>query len=555
MRYELRILGPVVLILLAGYLASSPTFLDEPSSAVTGFSVKEIGNCAADRIVFKLSGATNAHAAVHDFADPTAIYTHVICADEPLDSKDRACKLGNTIVKLSTTSNAHVEQGDQTGYSEEVCYGRFQCKYTTSCNTAKPRTQCLGSLSAATNAHVGRCADYPIKICCTEGSPIRKDTDGDGVFDDGDGRGIGNNLCNPAIHRDLTTCDDNCVLIPNADQKDTDGDGAGDACDTYKDDACSVKDKDDNCKTYGTCAKSLRAQWTKSTAIEGTNVDLEVIGDASCADLTFAFSVLDSNNQAAQKDPQIVKFSNGKAKSTWEAEYYTGRSNIYSFQAVSEQQIQVSSGTSKLTVTPDTSTEPNHCGDGRTQRSKGEECDQGSNNCQYEKSEVSSTKKCKTRDKCYEDCKLIPEKNGASCKTDPKCRGKPAGLFALCASGAPTTIQYCIKGVGGCLQPSNVQQCDKVGGVKKICVSNAPSCQSPTCNYDYKVNNCQDKQQKITCTVSGGIHCTTGCTGYPKTQACFEEPKEDFPAFGLWNVLLTVLLLVTFYGFRKGKNY
>jgi hypothetical protein len=53
--------------------------------------------------------------------------------------------------------------------------------------------------------------------------------------------------------------------------------------------------------------------------------------------------------------------------------------------------------------------------------------------------------------------------------------------------------------------------------------------------------------------VTGGTHCTQLCQGYPKSLPCFEEPAdEDIPFFSLMNVLITLLLLITFYFFRGG---
>ncbi len=61
-----------------------------------------------------------------------------------------------------------------------------------------------------------------------EGDLCDTDPDGDGVRSDGDGSGVvGDNPCSSGQGHD---CDDNCPMVPNSDQRDSDGNGIGDAC-------------------------------------------------------------------------------------------------------------------------------------------------------------------------------------------------------------------------------------------------------------------------------------------------------------------------------------
>jgi hypothetical protein len=75
---------------------------------------------------------------------------------------------------------------------------------------------------------------------------VDDDDDGDGIPEDGDGDGKpGSLLCLPPNL--MKKCDDNCPLTSNPDQKNTDQDKAGNACDDDDDDD-GVKDPLDNCK-------------------------------------------------------------------------------------------------------------------------------------------------------------------------------------------------------------------------------------------------------------------------------------------------------------------
>ena len=62
----------------------------------------------------------------------------------------------------------------------------------------------------------------------TLGDPCDDDDDDDGILDDGDNSGtIGDNPCKGG---NTINCDDNCRLVDNPGQEDSDGDGVGDSC-------------------------------------------------------------------------------------------------------------------------------------------------------------------------------------------------------------------------------------------------------------------------------------------------------------------------------------
>ena len=65
---------------------------------------------------------------------------------------------------------------------------------------------------------------------CIKGLTRNIDSDNDGIFDDGDNSGVRGDF--PCTGGTLTDCDDNCPLLYNPLQEDTNGDGIGDVCES-----------------------------------------------------------------------------------------------------------------------------------------------------------------------------------------------------------------------------------------------------------------------------------------------------------------------------------
>ncbi len=549
MRLELRVIGPVFLVLLAGYLSTS--FSDHDLSfgsfSPTGAAITTVQTCPADHILFKVSHDGNAHAAVA--TDTT--YGYAVCWDGQ-GSTNRACNTNNFVARLSADSNAHVEKKNGAGnYPTSICFGNLQCdvKPKGQCSSLGQTWRCVASLSGETNAHVSACGTYDYDLCCSDGGSVggsRKDTDLDTVFDEGLGA-TKNTPCNPKIHAaPYSTCADNCIAIPNTNQTDTDSDGAGDVCDSFPSDSCSILLPDDNCPHKQQC-KNLAAQWSILSALEGEPVSLSVTGSAECGGKLALFQVFDKDNRNwLIQSPQPTTFTNGSnstsVSSPWIAEYSLNISNQYYFQATitgGSSQIQITSPLDKLLKVEKRPPGQAVCGNGRVEGSNNEQCDDGNT---------------KNGDGCSSNC--TREGNftgGKSCQDDLKCKGVPA-TYMVCQSDL-TQAYFCLTGSGGCKVLSNPLPCGKEASVQKVCVRGADSCKSPTCNFQYAKSSCANGQQTITCTATGGDHCTCG-TGYPKTVSCTAAHEEEpFPVFSGWNIVVTITLLIIFYSFRRGARW
>ncbi|MDP1694344.1 MAG: hypothetical protein Q8L34_02275 [Candidatus Woesearchaeota archaeon] len=544
MRVELRVIGPVFLVLLAGYLASSFHDLDFPLglSSPTGYAISD--QCPADKILFRVSGPGNAHAALANQAP----YTYSVCWDGQ-GATSRQCNAAgtNVVLRLSAETNAHVEKKEFTAYQQRACFGNITCSTQPQgqCSTLGPTWRCVASLSAETNAHVSDCGVYSVDLCCSDGSTsggglYRPDTDNDGVFDIGLGSLV-NTPCDPRIHSNLLQCADNCRTTVNPDQLDTDGDGAGDVCDLFINDSCSILVADDNCPYRQQCS-NLAASWSRTSALEGESVGLTVTGSTDCQGKIAHFQVFDrDNNNLVLSSPQPATFANGTsatASSTWITEYFLNGSNHYYFQVTvtgGSSQVQTASPQNALLTVQ--SRPAAQCGNGIVEGSNNERCDDGN---------------IQNGDGCSSTCRREINTNGQSCEDHPLCRGVPA-TFMVCQSDL-TQSYFCLTGPSGCKVLSNPLPCSNANGVQTLCDRGAFTCRSPTCIYNRPLSPCVGGQQTRSCTVtSGGNHCN--CES-PTTETCVSSQEgENFPVFTLSNFLLTIVLLIIFYSFRRGVQW
>lgn len=121
-------------------------------------------SCSGGEVeIFEMQNTTNSHAGL-----PAASYNNLVCCSGVTDLGNSCSGTFATALKLSGTTNAHVQQ---TGsYAQSACIsvpsgGSVSVGYQATNCTGFDTT--LGSMSAATNAHVGDGTAYTTKICGT----------------------------------------------------------------------------------------------------------------------------------------------------------------------------------------------------------------------------------------------------------------------------------------------------------------------------------------------------------------------------------------------------
>ncbi|MFH1918106.1 MAG: DUF4215 domain-containing protein, partial [Nanoarchaeota archaeon] len=114
-------------------------------------------SCNADNTVMRLSTTTNAHGGLYSQTN----YNQYLCCDFTGTHKPDG---QNKVIGLSAATNAHAEIPSLNNYGTPVYFGKLSCTSGVSCPSGYP----IGmlSLSSQSNAHLGSFSTYSTKICC-----------------------------------------------------------------------------------------------------------------------------------------------------------------------------------------------------------------------------------------------------------------------------------------------------------------------------------------------------------------------------------------------------
>lgn len=120
-------------------------------------------------VLYRMSDTTNAHAEQYNQANAN-YNAEVICCTNVIGLGNSCSGTFATALKLSSTSNAHVQQSNLGSYPDLAC---LSVPAGGSVSIAYQDTNCsgydttIGSISSTSNAHVGIPSAYTTKICAT----------------------------------------------------------------------------------------------------------------------------------------------------------------------------------------------------------------------------------------------------------------------------------------------------------------------------------------------------------------------------------------------------
>ena len=156
-KIKIEIKNDILYLIFIILIAAMFTFITINKTKTVGKAIAT--TCPDGNTIFEISALTNAHTGTWD----GSAYTNKVCYTA---SSGHDCTGANAVIRLSAATNAHVEKKELTtaGYSD-VCFGDLTCHYYDGSGTCDSG-ECLATISANTNAHVGDCGAYTKTICC-----------------------------------------------------------------------------------------------------------------------------------------------------------------------------------------------------------------------------------------------------------------------------------------------------------------------------------------------------------------------------------------------------
>lgn len=158
----------IIVIFFIFVLLTESALFKFASAGTLSCSITTAAACA-NTVIWRMSGATNAHAELPSQAT-VAYDNNVVCCGGVTGLGNSCADVFAVALKLSGVTNAHVEQNSQVNYANDVC---VQAPSGGSVSVGYQETDCvgfdttLGSMSSATNAHVGNTTAFTTKICAT----------------------------------------------------------------------------------------------------------------------------------------------------------------------------------------------------------------------------------------------------------------------------------------------------------------------------------------------------------------------------------------------------
>lgn len=518
--------------------------------------------CEQEHIIYRTTGLKNAHVAV---AEDTSDGYFDVCSisdsgHECIDFNSDSLN-DNVVFRIGSerTKNAHVEANylETTGY-EDLCFGSVECTYKTEC---EEQEECFGSIFREENSHVGDCNAYDTKICCTPGcrvldafwskngvNQITTANEEEVVFMVVKGTSACSNIGNVNLKVYKSALEQ--VLSVNA-QFEESGRMLY-AWETKR--HCSTCVTDPNFYfEVNYLGNKLRSKTPDLTVLEENSVETEC-GDGRITGNEICDIGLKSDNS----DDIFVR--NLKCEDGG----WTGSLTCNSCTKINTSSCQGASGS---------------CGDNTL--NPGEICDGNKflkdlDSCSDLKSDLSGNLECRNCQYNSSQCK-VPDISSSRCNSCSQCDN----LFSdsctqnVCvnACGGPGSCYYALGSGEDCKSCQLVTTCEDYTNeldceidrcillLDKPCEWDNGICKENdkctwNCNSIYSECINGERSKTGTCSlVSGNCNAILDnpALNYPDSSVCIEL-EEDFPVFSLFNIIISLSLITSFYLIIKIKK-